>query len=158
MQIDPYNPELEGHHQVNNAQRLYLLYNWGVLIDLAVINLCEEYWDWVHIPSFTVSLLVAVVLQAGLVLCIQAEHKTAAYFLAMGGTRGKVLRGLTAYLIIAGGKFVIMGVIFLLFGNHVQFLGPLHGTVSFVGVVFAVLIAEWIGKKIFFLFERSSAE
>lgn len=155
MHDDPYEPLPPGHRTINNSQRIYLVYSWGVLIDLAVINLCDEYWELVNIPSFTISLLVAIVLQAGLALCIHAEHKTAAYFLAMGGTRGKVLRGITTYLIIAGGKFVIMGVIILLFGARVEFLGPFHGTVSFVVVVFAVLIAEWIGKKIFFLLDQS---
>ena len=158
MHDDPYQPLPPGHRTINNAQRLYLVYSWGVLIDLAVINACEEFWDWVQIPSFTVSLLVAIVLQAGLALCIQAEPKTAAYFLAMGGTKGKVLRGITTYLIIAGGKFVIMGVIILLFGDRVQFLGPIHGTVSFVGVVTAVLVAEWIGKKIFYMLDKSPSD
>lgn len=138
-----------GYHAVTSAQRHYLAYSWLVLVDLTVIKLCDEYWDLIAIPSFTVALFVAILLQLGLALCIKAEHATAAYFLRQPGVRGKTLRIVSSYLIIAGGKFAIMGAILLLFGDRVRFDGPLHGTVAFVALVLVVLIAEWTGKKIF---------
>jgi hypothetical protein len=155
MRKDPYTRLEPNDRVINHAQRLYLICCWNILIDLAVINLLDEYWDWIDIPSFTVSLGVAVVLQFGLLFCIQVEKKTSAYFMKKSSTIAKVLRGITSYLIISGGKFVIMGLIYFIFGYQVTFGGPWGGTIAFISLVAAVLVAEWASKIFFVYMDRS---
>ncbi len=144
-------PEVQddGSRLLNNKQRLFVGYLNAILMYLTVINFCDEYWAWVDIRSFTVSLFVSVLLLLGLMLLVSTEKKAAAYFMAKPGARPKVMRGLTSYILLVGGKFVIMGAIAILFGDRVTFSGPLHGAIAFVGVVTATLVADGIAKKIY---------
>lgn len=47
----------------SNRQRLFIRYTLAVLVDLTVLNLFNEYWDFVYFEYFTISLLTAVLLQ-----------------------------------------------------------------------------------------------
>ena len=47
----------------SNRQRYFVRYLTAILIDLLVLNLFAEYWQHVAVSSFTVSLLVAALLQ-----------------------------------------------------------------------------------------------
>lgn len=139
----------DGSRVVNSTQRLYLSYLVATLLYLTIINILDEYWDWVSIDSFSISMLVSILLVVGLAFFMKMESKTAAYFKAQTGTRPKVLRGITSYIILVGGKFALMGVIAVLFGDLVNFTGPWSGAVSFIVVVTAVLIADGVANKVF---------
>lgn len=138
-----------GSRVLNNHQRLYVGYMNVILLYLTIINFCDEYWAWVHISSFSVSLLVSILLVAGLAFFIKLESKVAEHFKSKPGTKAKVLRGISSYIILVGGKFVLMAVIAILFGDLVLFSGPFHGAVAFIGLVTAVLVADGIMKKIY---------
>ena len=56
-----------------DRQRLFLRYFTGILIDLVVLNLFAEYWGDVHVSSFTISLLAAILLQVLLKATIWVE-------------------------------------------------------------------------------------
>ena len=60
------------------------------------------------------------------------------------------MRGISSYILLVGGKFVLMAAIALLFGDLVTFSGPFNGATSFAGVVTAILVADGIAKKIYF--------
>ncbi len=47
----------------SKRQQLFITYTLAVLVDLTVLNLFNEYWDFVYIEFFTISLLTAVLLQ-----------------------------------------------------------------------------------------------
>lgn len=139
----------DGTRVVNKRQRLYLGYTIVILLYLTIINFCDEYWDWVSIESFSVSMLVSILLVIGLAFFIKMESKAADYFKSKPGVKTKVLRGISSYIILVGGKFVLMGVIAILFGDLVKFTGPFGGAVAFIGLVTAVLVADGIVKKIY---------
>jgi len=145
------NPEIldDGSRILSNKQRLFVGYLNAIFLYLTVINFCEEYFDWVNIKSFTISVLVSILLLFGLMLLITTEKKAANYFKTKTGMGPKVMRGISSYILLVGGKFVIMGVIALLFGDLVTFSGPFHGAIAFVGVVTAILVADGIAKKIY---------
>ncbi len=48
----------------STRQQLFTRYFTAVLVDLTVLNLISEYWDYVIINSFMISLLAAVLLQS----------------------------------------------------------------------------------------------
>lgn len=132
-----------------NAQRLYVRYLVATLIDLAVLNLFDEYWQHVSVPSFTISILTAILLQLLLKATLALEHRVAGYFNEKTGTTAKVMRYLSAWLILFGSKFVMLGAIELAFGDEVRFAGPLHGVVAFIVVVVVMLVAEELATRIF---------
>ena len=125
-----------------NSQRLFVRYLMATLIDLTVLNLFVEYWEHVIVDSFTISILAAILLQVLLRATLILEHKVAAYFNAKSGGLAKFLRYFTAWLILFGSKFVMLGAIDLVFGEDVEFAGPLHGVVAFIAVVVVMLAAE----------------
>ena len=71
------NPESidDGSRVLTRKQCLYVAYLNAILLYLTVLNFCEEYWSWVHIKSFTVSVLVSILLLFGLILLMNTEKK-----------------------------------------------------------------------------------
>lgn len=125
-----------------NAQRLFLLYYNGILVDLVVLNLFAEFSDNVEIKSFSISLMAAVLLQLLLKLTIAMEHKVAAFFKKFSGGFAKFLRYLSAWLVLFGSKFVILEAISFVFDEDVRFHGMWHGVITLIIVVVVMLLVE----------------
>ncbi len=129
-------------HTPSLRQRAFMRYLTATLVDLAVLGLFAEYWDYVSAHSFTILLLAAVVLQVLLKLTIVLEHRLAAFFNARPGGFNKFMRFFSAWLVLFGSKFVILEALALAFGNRLQFGGPFHGIVALIVVVVAMLAVE----------------
>jgi hypothetical protein len=137
-------------HTPSSRQRNFLRYFTAVLVDLAVLNLCIEYWpEYVAANSFTITLFAAVLLQVLLKLTIVLEHKVAAFFNARPGGFNKFMRFFTAWLILFGSKFVILEALVLAFGDRLRFGGPFHGIVALIAVVVAMLVVEAVIVKFY---------
>ncbi len=132
----------------NSRQLLYVRYFTAILIDLLVLNLFDEYWNHVVIESFTISVLVAILLQVLLKFTIKIEHIVADYFNSKPGNFMKFMRYFSAWAILFVSKLVILEAINMAFGDKVQFTGPWHGVIAFIVVVMVMLIAELIASKI----------
>lgn len=126
----------------SNRQRIFTWYLAAVLIDLVVLNLLEQYWDRVEIESFSVSLLVAVLLQILLKVTIAMERRVAAFFMDKPGVLMKLLRLLCAWLVLFGSKFVILEAIDFAFGHDVDFHGPFDGLGTLIVIIVLMLAAE----------------
>ena len=134
---------------MNNSQRLFVRYLVAVLIDLTVLNLFDEFWALVTVDPFSVSVLAAILLQLLLRATLVLEHKVAGYFNAKSGGFARFMRYFTAWLILFGSKFVMLGAIDFAFGDDVAFAGPLHGVVAFIVVVMVMLAAEEVAVRIY---------
>ena len=137
----------------SHRQLLFLKYTLIVLIDLVVLGLFNQYWDFVYIETFTIAMLTAMLLQFLMQVAIRIEHKAADYlFGGKSGTHIKVMRGVSAWAIIFVSKLVILEAINLSFGDSVVFSGPIHGLVAFLTVVIVIIIAEqgviWIYRSL----------
>jgi len=124
------------------GQRVFVRYFTAILIDLVVLNLFAEYSERVAVDSFTVSLFAALLLQILLKLTMALEHRVAAYFNAMQGGFARFMRFFSAWLILFGSKFVILEALSFAFGDSLRFTGVLHGLVTLIVVVVAMLLAE----------------
>ncbi len=133
----------------NTTQRLYSRYLTAVLIDLTVLNLCAEHWEWVTLDSFTISMLAAILLQVLLKATLALEHKVAGVFEGRTSAMARFLRFFTAWLILFGSKFVMLGAVDFAFGDAVAFGGPLHGVVAFIGVVALMLVSEEVAVRLY---------
>lgn len=125
-----------------SQQQLFIRYFTAILIDLTVLNLFDEYWDYVVIESFTISLYAALLLQVLLQITLRIEHRIAAFFKARAGTTAKVMRVVSAWAVLFGSKFVILEALNIAFGDQVLFRGPYHGIVAFIAVIVVMLLAE----------------
>lgn len=126
----------------STKQLLFLRYFTAILIDLAVLNLFDEYWEHVVIDSFTISLIAALLLQVLLKITLALEHRVADFFNARSGGLAKFMRYFSAWAILFGSKFVILEIINRAFGKDVYFGGPMHGVLAFIAVIVVMLVAE----------------
>lgn len=140
--------------EFSKRQILFTRYFTAILIDLTVLNLFNEYSDNVRIDSFTISLLVAVVLQLMLQVTFKIEHGVGSHFLKKGR---KGLRIVSAWALLFGSKFAILWVLEVLFGDKIIFLGAFHGILTFIIVIVAMLGAEglirWITHSVLGIYQ-----
>lgn len=133
----------------SNHQQMFIHYTLAILIDLTVLNLFNEFWEYVLIDSFLTSLFAAILLQVLLQATLVIEHRIASYFKSKSGMNAKVLRILSSWAVLFISKLIILEAINITFGDHVLFTGPIHGVVVFIVVVIAILIAEYITLRIY---------
>ena len=126
----------------SNRQRLFLRYFTAILLDLVVLGLFAQYWDRVHVETFTIALLAAMLLQVLLKVTLAVEHRVAAFFKAKQGAGAGVMRVLSVWGILFGSKFVILYALQFVFGDGVHFDGAAHGVVALIGVLLVMLAAE----------------
>ena len=126
----------------SDSQRTFVRYFTAILIDLVVLNLFAEYWNKVHVDSFTTSLLAAILLQVLLKLTLAVEHRVAARFKDKPGGFNTFLRFFFAWLVLFGSKFVILEALTFAFGDKVRFDGILHGIIPLIIVLVVMLLAE----------------
>jgi hypothetical protein len=129
-------------HTPSPRQRNFLRYFTATLVDLVVLGLFAEYWEYVSVSSFTIIVLAAVLFQILLKLTLALEHRVAAFFNARPGGFNKFMRFFTAWLIVFGSKFLILEVLVLAFGDRLSFGGPFHGVVALIAVVAVMLVVE----------------
>ncbi|QSX79737.1 hypothetical protein [Agrilutibacter solisilvae] len=133
----------------STAQRTFVRYYTGVFMDLVVLGLFAQYWDRVHVDSFSTCLLAAIVLQVLLKATIAVEHQVAVFFKKRPGGFNKFLRFFFAWLVLFGSKFVILDAITFLFGENVHFDGRWHGIIPLIIVVVVMLVAEEVVVRVY---------
>lgn len=133
----------------NTRQRLFSRYVMATLVDLVVLNLIAEYSARLTIESFGASLLCAILLQVLLQGTLELEHRIGSLFLNRRGALWKVLQYLSAWVILFGSKFVMLGVLDRILGDAVHFSGAMHGAGSLILTIIAMLAAEEIITRIF---------
>ena len=90
------------------------------------------------IDSFAITILTAFVIRMLLQATLALEHRAAELCGALPGLLGKVLRIASAWLILFASKFVILEVIDIIFGEHVE----LGGFLMVLGLAAAMIVAE----------------
>ncbi len=129
------------------TRRQLLFFSWtkDVLIYVVVLNLFVEYVEKVVIDSFTISILTAILLKALLDLILGLEHRVAHFFEARPGNLSKFLRIVSTWLILFLSKFLILEVVDLVFGDHVE-LGKF---VHVLSLVIALMVAREVVQRIY---------
>ena len=118
---------------ISKWQLVYAGWTLTLLAYIVVLNLWVQFNDKVVIDSFVLSIAVAVVLLVLLVIILGLEHRVKAWFAQREGTIYRVVGAASTLLILFLSKFVILEVIDIIFGEHVE-LG------SFVDVLLLVLL------------------
>ena len=127
------------------AQRIYSSWMIDVLIYVVVLNLFVEYVDTVVIDSFTISIFTAVLLQALLSIVVRFEHRVHDYFAQKDGTLYVVLGLVATFAILFSSKLVILEVVDLVFGDHVD----LGHFVEILALIISMMAARYLANQIY---------
>ncbi|CAM2862133.1 hypothetical protein [Vibrio rarus] len=117
------------------------------LIGTVTILAYGRYWDWVVV----VHGVSGIILTFFSALIIAFILKTSAGFTQLSNqlclaqqSLPSMKRFFSAWFIWFGSKIVAMGAILFLFGEYVQFHGPLVGIVAFFLTVLSIATFEWV--------------
>ena len=129
------------------TRRQMVFFSWtkDVLIYVIVLNLFVEYVEKVVIDSFTISIFTAILLKALLDVILGLEHRVAHFFEARPGKLSKFLRIMSTWVILFLSKFLILEVVDLVFGDHVE-LGKF---VQVLSLVIALMVAREVVQRIY---------
>jgi len=130
---------------ISQRQRTFGSYAADVLIYVVVLNLFVEYANAIVIDSFTISIFTAVVLKILLDFILGVEHRVSRYFAQRDRPMSKVIRVLATWSILFLSKFLILEVIDIVFGDHVE----LGGFLQVLALVVTLMIAQAVFQKIY---------
>lgn len=132
--------------EVSGRQLLFVGVVTNVLVNIVVLNLFVEYFDKVIIDHFTISVFTAVLLTALMWLITRVEHRVRQFFFdEHEGTGSRVIGLIAIWAILFGSKFLILKVVDMVFGDHVE-LGKL---LEVILLVVAMLVANGVMQAIF---------
>ena len=128
------------HVTITRAQEVFISWTKDVLIYTIVLNLFVEYNSKIIIDSFTISIFTAILLKILLEIILKLEHKVSEVFKGY-----KVIRILLVWLILFGSKFLILEIVDLIFGEHVE-LGKF---LDVIVLVIALMVAREVYQRIY---------
>ncbi len=140
----PVPEDPAGPLTITRRQLAFVGWTMTLLAYIVVLNLWVEINDNVVIDSYFISIATAVVLLALVVVILHLERRTKRWFASREGTVYRVLTPVSTLLILFPSKFVILEVVDIIFGEHVE-LGSLFDVILLVlllvlsqkGMVFA---------------------
>jgi len=121
------------HVTITRWQLAYVGWTMTLLVYIVVLNLWVEFNSAVVIDSFIISIFTAAVLLVLLVVILGLEHRVKAWFEAREGAAYRIVGTASTLLILFLSKFVILEVVDIIFGEHVE-LG------HFIDVLILVLL------------------
>ena len=130
---------------ITRKQEIFFSWSSDVLIYTIVLNLFVEYVDAVVIDSFTISIFTAVLLKVLLDIVMHFEHRVRGYFAGKEGAFYRVAGTLSLIGILFLGKLLILEVVDLVFGDHVE----LGHFIEVVALVLALMITRGLWGMLF---------
>jgi hypothetical protein len=130
---------------ITTAQARFLSWTTDVLIYTVVLNLFVEYVDAVVIDSFTISLFTAVLLKLLLDVLEAVEHRLS-HSLRDRGLEVLSYAALLAVLFV--GKFVILEVVDIVFGDHVSLGYFIEVAALVISMIAARELMNWVYRRL----------
>jgi hypothetical protein len=123
---------------MTSAQASFVSWVSAVLVDIVVLNLFVEFVHTVVIDSFYISILTAVLLKLMVDAVKGLEQRVSAYLAGKQGAAWKPVRFLAVWLILFLSKFVILEVVNVVFGSHVE----LGSFIEILAIIVTMLVAN----------------
>lgn len=130
---------------ITRHQALFSEWAAFLLADVVVLNLLVEFVPSIVIDSFYISILTAVFLRLLLQVAIQLEHRVAAFVRARDSKTVRVLGRLAMFLILFASKLLILELVDIVFGNHVD----LGGFFEIIAIAVALMAVEYALQWVF---------
>lgn len=128
---------------VTRRQQVFAGATLNILVNVVVLNLFVEFADEVIIDSFWISVLTAVLLTAMIGVLSRFEHRIHHFFFERHSW--KVAGAFVIWLVLFGGKFVMLEVVDIVFGDHVS-LGHL---LEVILIVVTMMVAAQVMQTIY---------
>jgi hypothetical protein len=121
-------------------QRLFHEMVLGTLVYAVVLGFFEDYTEILSTWSYTITFLVAIVLQLLTYLTLWLKALVVRQFRGKEGKKSFALMAFAVWLLMFSSKFVFLGVIELVFGSAVDITG-------FIGLML-IIVTMTIAKKL----------
>lgn len=130
---------------ITRRQLAFVGWTMTLLAYIVVLNLWVEINESVIIDSFVISIATAAVLLLLVVIILRFEHATTAWFAAREGSLYRLLGPASTLLILFLSKFVILEVVDIIFGEHVELGGLLEIIVLVLALILSqkAMVAAW---------------
>ena len=139
----------DGERNINNSQRLFLVYIICILVDMTILNIYAEFSHSVYIESFSITIFIAIFLQLFIVLTKYAEHKLSNFFGDKKNYLTKIMYFLALWALLFFSKLLMLHGANLIFGDKINFYGMFDGLLAFIILIFSFLIGEYLLTKIY---------
>jgi hypothetical protein len=123
---------------ITPRQLTFVGWTMTLLAFIVVLNVWVEINDRVIIDSFILSIATAAVLLALVVLILRFEHRTKRWFASHEGQLYRVLGPVSTLAILFLSKFLILEVVDIIFGQHVE----LGGLLDVIVLVLLLIVAQ----------------
>jgi hypothetical protein len=130
---------------ITRGQEIFISWTMDILIYITVLNLFVQYNSNIVIDSFTISILTAILLKILLEIILSFEHMVADFFKSRPGKFSDFMRIIATWLILFLSKFLILEVVDIVFGEHVE-LGKF---LDVIVLVIALMVARAVFQRIY---------
>jgi len=134
----------------NNRQDLFMSMALGILLYSVVLGFFNDYTNVLHTSSYSITFMLAIVMQLLTYLTFEAKNKVQSLFTSKDKKSNKILMIFFVWLILFLSKFVFLWVISFLFRQEVYVSG-------FVGL-FIIVIVLTVIQGLFDLVYKSLAD
>jgi hypothetical protein len=139
----------DGERNINNSQRLFLVYIICILVDMTILNIYAEFTHSVYVESFSITIFIAIFLQLFIVLTKQAEHKLSNFFGDKKSYLTKIKYFFAFWALLFFSKLLMLHGANLIFGDKLNFYGMFDGLLAFIILIFSFLLGEYLLTKIY---------
>ena len=139
----------DGERNINNSQRLFLVYIICILVDMTILNIFAEFSHSVYVESFSITIFIAIFLQLFIVLTKYAEQKLSNFFGDKKNYLTKIMYFLALWALLFFSKLLMLHGANLIFGDKINFYGMFDGLLAFIILIFSFLIGEYLLTKIY---------
>lgn len=133
---------------ITNAQARYTSWMADVLVYIVVLNLFVEFVDAIVIDSFWISILTAILLKLMLDALKGVEHRVGGFFRAREGGIYKVLGWASIFSILFLGKLLILEVVNIVFGDHVDLGHFIEIAALIISMIVVRRTMQWIYERL----------
>ena len=130
---------------ITRAQARFVSWVSEVLLDIVVLNLFVEYVRTIVIDSFAISVLTALLMKLAIDAVKGLEHRVASYFRSKQGLVWRALGLISVFSILFLSKFVILELVNIVFGDHVQ----LGHFIEIVSIILTMLVGSALLRLVF---------
>jgi len=134
-------------HQTH-AQQIFFSWFVDVLTYILILNLLNQYVDWLYIDNFALSVLVALAMKVMMVLILGLKDVASRTIKSLDLKRSRGAEVFVKFLILFSSKFFVIEVLNLLFNEYVNVNGFFSATALILVLMLSRLFLEAVYLKL----------
>lgn len=131
--------------ELNSKQKLFQNMFVGILLYTVVLGFFNDYTDILHTGTYSVTFMVAVVMQILTYLTFALKDLVVNWFKNKGESYNKIALALSIWAIMFFSKFVFLGAISIIFKDEVE----ISGFIGLILIIACMTIAQKLAETIY---------